>query len=796
MGINRIKLQAGSSAEMAAAEKIKTSDPALDAIRQQLFGQNYIQDIGRGQGIAQYYSNFGLPSSLQFTQPAASTPAVDTSTPVVDTGSGGGGAASVIQPITPSTGINTSEEQRLIDEGIGVQIAPGQPVVAPGEMPVTQEEMDAFNKIPARTILPETVAPSGDVFAPGDYTDVAGTLADPTEKIDYTQDPEGFGNRVKTALSEGKDLVTEFGQGVSDQISKLKDQGIDLGKMAGRAIANAVIPGLGFALDVLPERDPRQNKLDDLYDVKDGTIQSGLMKGYNPVSGNPLDPTYGLQNAYQKRIDTINETLTKQGDSPSQELINRRNALIEAKNKEASILTSPSVDSGRGSGLRTGEIKAATGEDFGVEVGPDITGIAGPPSQISGPQVTEVNPFADIDTGVGEFDIMGTEPTLQEVAAANNINIAEGIPTYETLPEGASKTGTPIDSLNPINRQQHFNNTQKLKNAVTDGEITNEEYNVLSAFDARKTMGLGVVTGTLASGAYQGIQTAAGVGKKLFGLDRAYAGDQSVEEAIDDTARNIQGVSGNVSPELQVKYQEIVSGQDIYRDPILGMVEEPEVGTLAGDYGDAFEDYDIDISQDAPSIIDDEDDFEVSGDIAPGGMDQVLGKPVDTSPPTGTDRPGGDRRDDSPSDIPDRGRGQTPSKAPSAPTGISGPPSRGGSSGGPPSQGGGNQGGGNSKIVCTMMNESYGFGSFRNKIWMKFHKDLSPEYQEGYHKLFLPLVKIAKTNKVVKKILEHIAVHSTIDMRQATRGKKHLLGRMYRKIILPVCYVVGKYAKR
>ena len=99
------------------------------------------------------------------------------------------------------------------------------------------------------------------------------------------------------------------------------------------------------------------------------------------------------------------------------------------------------------------------------------------------------------------------------------------------------------------------------------------------------------------------------------------------------------------------------------------------------------------------------------------------------------------------------------------------------------------------KIVCTMMNQSYGFGSFRNKIWMKFHKDLSPEYQKGYHKLFLPLVRIAKTNKVVKKILEHIAVHSTIDMRQATRGKMHLLGRIYRKILLPLCYFVGKHGK-
>ena len=106
--------------------------------------------------------------------------------------------------------------------------------------------------------------------------------------------------------------------------------------------------------------------------------------------------------------------------------------------------------------------------------------------------------------------------------------------------------------------------------------------------------------------------------------------------------------------------------------------------------------------------------------------------------------------------------------------------------------GGGGSSGSKSKIVCTMMNESYGFGSFRNKIWMKFHKDLSPEYQKGYHRLFLPLVRIAKTNKIIKNILEHIAVHSTIDMRQSIRGKKHLLGRVYRKILLPICYWAGK----
>ncbi len=113
--------------------------------------------------------------------------------------------------------------------------------------------------------------------------------------------------------------------------------------------------------------------------------------------------------------------------------------------------------------------------------------------------------------------------------------------------------------------------------------------------------------------------------------------------------------------------------------------------------------------------------------------------------------------------------------------------------GGGADSGGGGGGGGGGKIVCTMMNESYGFGSFRNKIWLKHSKGLAPEYQKGYHKLFLPLVKIAKTNKVVRKILEHIAVHRTIDIRQESRGKIHLLGRVYRKILEPLCYFVGKH---
>ena len=101
------------------------------------------------------------------------------------------------------------------------------------------------------------------------------------------------------------------------------------------------------------------------------------------------------------------------------------------------------------------------------------------------------------------------------------------------------------------------------------------------------------------------------------------------------------------------------------------------------------------------------------------------------------------------------------------------------------------------KVVCTMMNDSYGFGSFRNAIWLRYSKqNLTKQHEIGYHKIFLPLVKFARRkgfiNKIVKNILEHIAIHRTIDIRKEEKNKIHLLGRVYRKILEPICYWVGK----
>jgi len=179
-------------------------------------------------------------------------------------------------------------------------------------------------------------------------------------------------------------------------------------------------------------------------------------------------------------------------------------------------------------------------------------------------------------------------------------------------------------------------------------------------------------------------------------------------------------------------------------------------------------------------------DFEVSGGVGKPGevLDTFLG-PV-ASTPTETYYDGGSETDTS-AGV-DAGTADVQDFADIAPT-----PSQ-------PDQrdrgGGGGGGGGGGKIVCTMMNDTYGFGNFRNKIWLRQSKDLAPEYQKGYHKIFLPLVRLSKTNIIVRKILEHIAVHRTIDIRQETRGKRHILGRVYRKVLEPICYLVGKYGKR
>jgi hypothetical protein len=113
------------------------------------------------------------------------------------------------------------------------------------------------------------------------------------------------------------------------------------------------------------------------------------------------------------------------------------------------------------------------------------------------------------------------------------------------------------------------------------------------------------------------------------------------------------------------------------------------------------------------------------------------------------------------------------------------------------------QSSGGGKIVCTAMNAEYGFGSFRNAIWLAQSKDLDPAYEKGYHALFLPLVNYAykageknALQRILRGVLEHIARHRTADIWKQKRGKtRDNYGMIYRVILEPICYVVGKVGK-
>ena len=111
-------------------------------------------------------------------------------------------------------------------------------------------------------------------------------------------------------------------------------------------------------------------------------------------------------------------------------------------------------------------------------------------------------------------------------------------------------------------------------------------------------------------------------------------------------------------------------------------------------------------------------------------------------------------------------------------------------------------GGDSSKIICTAMNASYGFGSYRQAIWLQYsEKHLTPWHEKGYHKIFLPLVDRAynrgdKNSKIIRAILEHGTRHRTADLRAEMQGKKRdTLGRIYRSIFEPICYIAGRLSK-
>lgn len=114
--------------------------------------------------------------------------------------------------------------------------------------------------------------------------------------------------------------------------------------------------------------------------------------------------------------------------------------------------------------------------------------------------------------------------------------------------------------------------------------------------------------------------------------------------------------------------------------------------------------------------------------------------------------------------------------------------------------GGGGGGGSGGKIVCTAMNKAYGFGAYRQAIWLDYSaKRLTKQHERGYHRIFRPLVRyafhsgnsLAKRN--VRQFLEYIMRLRTADLRAEMRGKNpHPVRRVIRRTCEYICYLAGK----
>jgi hypothetical protein len=103
------------------------------------------------------------------------------------------------------------------------------------------------------------------------------------------------------------------------------------------------------------------------------------------------------------------------------------------------------------------------------------------------------------------------------------------------------------------------------------------------------------------------------------------------------------------------------------------------------------------------------------------------------------------------------------------------------------------------KVVCTAMNEAYGFGSFRQAIWLEHSRiNLSKAHEVGYHAIFKPLVSYAYgtgrrgwLGGLTRRVLERIARRRTSDIWMSKKNKVDVEGRIYRIILEPLCYAVG-----
>ena len=227
-------------------------------------------------------------------------------------------------------------------------------IMNPDFMPNRLQNLQMFPPVDVPSRIDFT---SGDELVPGmgvpaiNYTDAPVRFMmrqnDPTKGLDqlinYRALNLGTPEATAKYLAKNNFSIPQNLEGIDTRnfIDKTKD----MGKKGFNISKQALLTGLGFAtgiplgiLGMLPERDYRQKALEDFYgNIKDGTIQSGLMAGYNPVSGGLFggDVNYGLGRAIDKRMARIQKTLKKKKSAVLEQRLKDLQAL---KDREAKAL--------------------------------------------------------------------------------------------------------------------------------------------------------------------------------------------------------------------------------------------------------------------------------------------------------------------------------------------------------------------------------------------------------------------------------------------------------------------------
>ena len=166
-----------------------------------------------------------------------------------------------------------------------------------------------------------------------------------------------------SGLTRGLGSIKDKGM---DFFGLAKDKGIDLGKTIASGIGRYALGPIGGILGSLigsvkesPEQRAMKNFYGGEFGLDDiGRVQSGIMKGYSPVS---MFGGVGLNQAIDKRIARINKTLAKQKKNRSKVLENRLKELKELRAKE-SAASSAALEA-----QRTGRRPGTGGDGGGVK---------------------------------------------------------------------------------------------------------------------------------------------------------------------------------------------------------------------------------------------------------------------------------------------------------------------------------------------------------------------------------------------------------------------------------------------